>query len=73
MAVILNLFVLGTEEINLYPWMIRAAMEYICQAGFGYTFNALEDENNEYVNAVRNLTYVLQTLLGIVLTFCPSF
>ncbi|GJJ14788.1 hypothetical protein Clacol_009056 [Clathrus columnatus] len=46
----------STREINIYPWMIRAAMEYICQAGFGYTFNALEDENNEYVNAVRNLT-----------------
>ncbi|KZT00538.1 cytochrome P450 [Laetiporus sulphureus 93-53] len=33
----------GRKEINVIPWMSRTAMEYICQAGMGYTFNTLDD------------------------------
>ncbi|KAL5492757.1 hypothetical protein ACEPAI_4204 [Sanghuangporus weigelae] len=39
----------GPREIDLMSLLSRAALEYIGQAGFGYTFNALHDEkSSEY-------------------------
>ncbi|KAL5482360.1 hypothetical protein ACEPAI_8954 [Sanghuangporus weigelae] len=42
------------KEIDLMSWLSRAALEYIGQAGFGYTFNALHDEkSSEYGDHVK--------------------
>lgn len=39
-------------------WMSRAALEYIGQAGLGYSFDALDEEKtNEYSEAIKMLTY----------------
>ncbi|OBZ67348.1 hypothetical protein A0H81_12650 [Grifola frondosa] len=46
----------GSKEIDLLPWMARGTLEYICQAGMGYTFHALEpSKTNEYADAIRRL------------------
>lgn len=37
-------------------WMSRAAFEYVCQAGLGYTFSALDpNKTTEFMEAVRML------------------
>lgn len=37
-------------------WMSRAALEYIGQGGFGYSFDALDDsQTNSYSEALKNL------------------
>lgn len=44
-------------EIDVMPWLSRGAQEYISQACFGYTFNALDlDRRNEYSEAARRYT-----------------
>lgn len=46
-------------EVNVMPWISRAALEYVSQAALGHTFHALDpNANNEYAEAVRNLAYV---------------
>lgn len=41
------------------PWLSRGAQEYMSQACFGYTFNALDlNQRNEYSEAARRYTYV---------------
>lgn len=48
------------SEIDVMPWLSRGAQEYISQACFGYTFNALDlNRRNEYSEAARRYTYVL--------------
>ena len=47
----------GVKEIEILSWMSRAAMEYIGQGGFGYTFDALEDgKRNSYNEDIRGLS-----------------
>ncbi|TDL20046.1 cytochrome P450, partial [Rickenella mellea] len=47
----------GEREMNLMPWMSRTALEYIGQAGLGYSFDALdESKSNEYSESIRMLT-----------------
>lgn len=49
----------GTKEINMLPWMSRGALEYVCQATLGYSFNALDaDHHNDFAEAVRHLACV---------------
>ncbi|KAF8875068.1 cytochrome P450 [Infundibulicybe gibba] len=46
----------SAKEVNVLPWMSRAALEYICQAGLGYSFDALDPTKaNEYTDAIRGL------------------
>ncbi|KAI0047420.1 cytochrome P450 [Auriscalpium vulgare] len=55
----------GSHEVNLLPWISRGALEYICQAGLGYSFNALEpSQNHEYTEAIKSLA---PTFLRILL------
>ncbi|KAG2032102.1 cytochrome P450 [Suillus americanus] len=43
-------------EVNLLPWLSRGALEYICQAALGHSFNALDPtKENEYMEAIRTL------------------
>lgn len=42
------------------PWMSRGTLEYISQAGLGYSFNALDPaKKNTYAEAVKSLAYVV--------------
>jgi hypothetical protein len=46
----------ATIEIDVMPWMSRAALEYIGQAALGHSLNALDiDAKDVYTQAVRNL------------------
>ncbi len=46
----------GETEINVMTWMSRAALEYIGRGGFGFTFDALnENSSSEYSEAVKML------------------
>lgn len=46
----------AVTEINILPWLSRGALEYICQAALGHSFDALNlDKENEYLEAIRNL------------------
>lgn len=50
----------GTHEIDVLKWISRAALEYIGQAGLGYSFDALdEDKTNVYSDAAKSLAYGL--------------
>ncbi|KAG1744162.1 cytochrome P450 [Suillus paluster] len=43
-------------EVNLLPWVSRGALEYICQAALGHSFDALDPtKENEYIEAIRTL------------------
>ncbi|KAI0318192.1 cytochrome P450 [Amylostereum chailletii] len=43
----------GPKELEVLEWMGRLALELIAQAGMGYTFNALQGENNDYALALK--------------------
>ncbi|EKM58163.1 uncharacterized protein PHACADRAFT_252249 [Phanerochaete carnosa HHB-10118-sp] len=46
-----------TTELDVMPWLSRGAQEYISQACFGWTFNALDlDKRNTYSEAARRYT-----------------
>lgn len=46
----------GLQEIDILPWMARGTLEYISQAGLGYTFNALEPtQSHSFAEAIRSL------------------
>jgi cytochrome P450 len=46
----------SVKEINILPWVSRGALEYVCQAALGHSFDALDlDKENEYLEAIRNL------------------
>ncbi|KAI0292497.1 cytochrome P450 [Multifurca ochricompacta] len=51
-------------EIDVLPWMSRGTLEYISQAGLGYTFNALEPiRSHSFAEAVKNLAPATLKLL----------
>lgn len=57
-------------EINILPWLSRGALEYICQAAVGHSFDALNvDKENEYLEAIRKLA--LERLFIAVTTADP--
>lgn len=46
----------AVKEINILPWLSRGALEYVCQAALGHSFDALDlSKENEYLEAIRNL------------------
>ncbi|KAF9255716.1 cytochrome P450 [Marasmius fiardii PR-910] len=47
----------GQQEIDMLSWMGRTALELIGQSGFGYSFDALADEEHAhpYVHAMKGL------------------
>ncbi|KAI0296492.1 cytochrome P450 [Multifurca ochricompacta] len=54
----------GSQEIDVLPWMSRGTLEYISQAGLGYTFNALEPiRSHSFAEAVKNLAPATLKLL----------
>ncbi|KAI0308554.1 cytochrome P450 [Amylostereum chailletii] len=48
----------GAKEIDMLEWMGKLALELIAQAGLGYTFKALQGENNDYANALKSFVFV---------------
>ncbi|KIJ54811.1 hypothetical protein M422DRAFT_64043 [Sphaerobolus stellatus SS14] len=63
----------GSKEIDMLPWMTRGALEYICQAGLGYSFDILEHpEGNEYFEAIRRLSDVALRII-LLRPFIPFF
>ncbi|KZT24217.1 cytochrome P450 [Neolentinus lepideus HHB14362 ss-1] len=45
-----------SKEINVLPWMSRGALEYICQAALGYSFNVLDPtRTSAYAEAIQKL------------------
>ncbi|OJA12274.1 hypothetical protein AZE42_08148 [Rhizopogon vesiculosus] len=43
-------------EVNILPWLSRGALEYVCQAALGHSFNALDPtKENDYMDAIRTL------------------
>ena len=61
----------GTKEIDMLPWMSRGALEYVCQATLGYSFNALDaDNHNDFAEAIRNLAYVYLCILANINLLC---
>lgn len=46
----------GPQDIDIFHWTSRTALELIGQAGLGYSFDDLNDEQpNKYSEAVKNL------------------
>ncbi|KAH8107332.1 cytochrome P450, partial [Phellopilus nigrolimitatus] len=63
----------GKEHINVMMWVSRAALEYIGQGGLGYSFDALdEQENNKYSEAMKKSVRALFNL-SMVRQFLPWF
>jgi hypothetical protein len=50
----------GPQEIEVLNWTTRTALELIGQAGLGFSFDSLtnDDEGSDYANAVKLLLYV---------------
>ena len=51
----------GPKELELMEWMSRTALEAIGQAGFGYSFQALdgvEEKENRFTSALKELVWV---------------
>jgi len=62
----------GSEVIDVWHWISRATFDVIGLAGFGYSFNAIQDESNEVYLAYKEMFEVavsqgsdLKTILGI--------
>lgn len=55
-------------------WISRAALEYIGQAGLGYSFDALDDsKKNEYAEAIKLFVYVRFFIVAFnALAHCAS-
>ena len=54
----------GSDEIDMSEWTGRAALEIIGQAGLGYSFDPLIDEQpNQYAAALKKFTYASYRLL----------
>ncbi|KAI0043396.1 cytochrome P450, partial [Auriscalpium vulgare] len=54
-----------SKEIDVLPWMTRGTLEYISQAGLGYSFNALQaTKTHPYTEALKSLA---PTALGIIM------
>ncbi|KAI0318182.1 cytochrome P450 [Amylostereum chailletii] len=51
----------GAKEIDMLEWMGKLALELIAQGGLGYTFKALEGENNDYAQALKSYVPLLST------------
>ncbi|EPQ57612.1 cytochrome P450 [Gloeophyllum trabeum ATCC 11539] len=63
----------GPREINVLPWMSRGALEYICQAALGYSFNALDPRRtNAYAEAIQKLAPSALRLI-FIRPFVPLF
>ncbi|KAF9243490.1 cytochrome P450 [Melanogaster broomeanus] len=46
----------SVREIDILPWLSRGALEYICQAALGHSFDALDPtKESEYLDAIRVL------------------
>jgi len=57
----------AVAEVNILPWMSRGALEYICQAGLGHSFNALDPtKENDYMDAIRTLACVNYSFSGYI-------
>ncbi|KAI0247112.1 cytochrome P450 [Lactifluus subvellereus] len=52
----------GPQEINIVDWMGKVAMEFIGQAGLGYSFGTLEGRNDQFCNAITELMPTASTL-----------
>jgi hypothetical protein len=50
----------GPQEVDMLEWMSRTALEYIGQAGLGYSFESFSKEStNEYSRAIKDFLFVL--------------
>lgn len=53
----------SSEDIDVMKWVSRAALEYIGQAGLGYSFDALDDtKSNSYSEVMKMLGCVINFL-----------
>ncbi len=54
----------GPQEIDILRWMTRTALELIGQSGMGYSFDTLEDDNDNhpYSRSVKRFMWVLVNL-----------
>jgi len=51
----------GPKEVEVMDWMSRMSLEAIGQAGFGYSFQALDDveeKENRFKSALKQLGWV---------------
>ncbi|KAI0293337.1 cytochrome P450 [Multifurca ochricompacta] len=54
----------NSQEVDVLPWMSRGTLEYISQAGLGYTFNALEPtRSHSFTEAIKSLAPAALKLL----------
>ncbi|KAH9979519.1 cytochrome P450 [Lactifluus volemus] len=60
----------GPQEINIADWMGKVALELIGQAGFGYSFGALEGKNDRFRHALKEYIPTSSSLAG-PRTFLP--
>ena len=50
----------GAKELDVLQWLSRAALEFIGQGGFGYSFDALHNEEATVFGAyVKKIGYVV--------------
>ena len=49
-------------EVDMMIWISRATLELIGQAGFGYTFNALDGGSHEYSDSLKRVMWVLSSV-----------
>ncbi|KAH6909125.1 cytochrome P450 [Coprinopsis sp. MPI-PUGE-AT-0042] len=48
----------GQQEIEIFEWLSRGALEFIAQSGFGHSFDSLKEDEKEhpYITTVKLLT-----------------
>jgi hypothetical protein len=64
----------GPQELEMMDWMTRIALEAVSQAGFGHSFEALDDieaKDNAYADAIKQLVQV-KFWLSTVHFFLPQ-
>ncbi|KAI0641776.1 cytochrome P450 [Trametes meyenii] len=65
----------GQTEIDMVDWMGRVALEFIGQAGLGYSFDPLvEDKSDKYATALKAFSYAMadSAFLRRLLPYLPT-
>lgn len=60
------------QEIEIFSWLARTALELIGQSGFGYSFDVLGEDSIPHPYGVSARRYVTVAGKLIIMHFCPA-
>lgn len=64
----------GPQELNMLEYMSRTALELIGRAGLGYSFDALNMENqNNFATATKQFQYAALSPSPAETDLCPTY